>query len=131
MKLRWADLSGRSKRLTKECVNMDLQAEWNTILLMTSTAVELHTLPLNNKKYRWFSAISKNGHVIITKSIKNLPSSDIKNCRKISYKEFEGMYPLYFRRKNGDKVSAEASPISQNQVYLYSLIGNYLDESEH
>ena len=108
-------------------MNMELETEWARILSETNIGIDLHTLPLKRKEYLWFFVKSDGKHVIVTNSVNRQPSSILKNPRKISYKEFLGMYPLYFRRKNGEQVSNEAKLISRNQVYIYSLIGKFLD----
>lgn len=82
---------------------------------------DLQTIPINNRIGKWFYA-ETNGKVIILKETHNKkPSSKFKNNRFLKRSDFDLIYPIYIRRKAGEKVSNE-SKISFNRVYIYSIL---------
>ena len=107
---------------------MNLNDQWKILLGKTSESIDLPTNPLTQRTPVWFNAKSDNNCITITPSINKLPSSNIAGSRKIQYHEFEKLYPLYLRRKNKEAISKEAKDLSRNQVYIYSLIFNLLDQ---
>jgi hypothetical protein len=107
---------------------MNLNDQWKILLGKTSESIDLSTNPLTQRIPVWFAAKSYNNCIIITSSKSKLPASNIAGSRKIQYHEFEKLYPLYLRRKNKEAISKEVKDLSRNQVYIYSLIYNFLDQ---
>jgi hypothetical protein len=87
---------------------------------------DLQTIPINKREGVWFSAhIHIDGVNIVIDSARNKePSSKLTGKRIIGRDEFDIMHPIYLRRKNGEKVSKEATALTRNQVYIYSIFAN-------
>jgi hypothetical protein len=83
---------------------------------------EFPTTPKSNRKPLWFSAYIDGNCIYVRNAKEHQPSCSILGERKLTYKEFEQMYPIYLKREQGEPVSKEAQVISFNQVYWYSLI---------
>jgi len=60
--------------------------------------------------------------VFINNAIFNRPSCNLKVSRRLYYKTFAKVYPLYLKRENGEQVSKEVSRITVDKVYYFSLI---------
>lgn len=90
--------------------------------------MEFSTTPKTKRDPVWFSAIFDGDVILINKAINNRPSSNLKMPRKLTYKTFQKVFPLYLRRERGESVSAEAKAITVNQVYYYSLIKHLCNE---
>ncbi|NLX74709.1 MAG: hypothetical protein GXZ13_02500 [Synergistaceae bacterium] len=120
----------------KEVLNMGIENRiseekyrelWHTIVnTFSSTPLELHTNPLNNKNYRWFSVTSDGNKIIISSAKKHTPPSSLTADRYLNYSQFLKIYPIYLRRKKGEAVSQEAIKASSNSVYWYGIM-NYCD----
>lgn len=96
---------------------------WKMIIeALRSEIKEFQTVPKTNKKPIWFRASSDGDVVNIDGALINTPSSKISTTRKLTYKNFQIVYPLYLRRENGEKVSVEVTKATVNQVYYFSLI---------
>lgn len=107
-----------------------LQA-WNTILVkLKENRTEFPTAPITKRIPVWFSAKIDGEIILIDNAIDHRPSSKLTVPRKLKYKTFQKIYPLYHRRENGEQVSAEAALVTVNQVYYYSLIKNLCQASE-
>ncbi|WP_061214828.1 hypothetical protein [Syntrophomonas wolfei] len=99
-----------------------LQA-WNMIVdKLKGTQLEFPTVPKIKKTPIWFSATSDGKAVFIDNAIENKPSCQLSMPRKLTYKTFEKVYPLYLRRENGERISNEVASVTVNQVYYFSLI---------
>jgi hypothetical protein len=99
-----------------------LQA-WKTIISkLDQTPKEFHTVPIIKKVPLWFSATTDGESVFINNAIINRPSSNLKVPRRLYYRTFAKVYPLYLKRENGEQVSKEASRITVDKVYYFSLI---------
>lgn len=48
--------------------------------------------------------------------------------RKLTFKDFQKIYPIYLKRESGQSVSKEAIAATVNQVYFYPIIKNILKE---
>jgi hypothetical protein len=97
--------------------------EWRTILnCLIENCVELPTVPKTRKGPVWFSASAEGDIIFINQAINNKPSSKLAMQRKLNYKTFNNVYPLYLKRENGEKVSSEVSSVTVDQVYYFSLI---------
>ena len=96
-----------------------LQA-WKTILdKLGEDRMDFPTVPKTNKTPVWFSAKAVGEFVYIDSARHHRPSSKISVPRKLHYKTFEKIYPIYLRRENGEQVSSEAAAVTVNQVYYY------------
>jgi hypothetical protein len=85
--------------------------------------IELHTLPKSKAREPvWFSVYAKGDDIYIGEAKKHSPSSSLATIRRLSYPEFERMYPIFLKRKAGYPVSAEATRASHNQVYWYAIM---------
>lgn len=102
---------------------MDVEKAWNTIIEnLRGKAIELHTVPKTKKIPLWFTASTDGNIVFIDKAVDNKPSSNLSMKRRLTYKTFEKVYPLYLRRAKGEHVSSEVAHITVDQVYFFSLI---------
>lgn len=70
----------------------------------------------------WFSASTDGNKIFIDMAVDHCPSSKLSSQRKLDYKTFQKVYPLYLRREKGEAVSQEVTSITVNQVYYFSLI---------
>ncbi|SCJ84774.1 DUF6508 domain-containing protein [uncultured Clostridium sp.] len=96
---------------------------WQKILeSLGDKTIELKTVPKTNKTPIWFSAYKEEGNIYINCAKENVPSSKITARRKLTFKDFRNIYPLYLKRENGESVSKEVTKITVNQVYYFSLI---------
>jgi len=97
---------------------------WRKVINVFSNAkIELHTTPKSETRIPlWFSAYTSNDDVYIDNAEINRPSSKISYPRRLSFNEFEKMYPIYLKRKAGHAVSVEATATSHNQVYWYAIM---------
>lgn len=84
--------------------------------------IELPTVPKTKKTPVWFTAATDGNTIFINEAVNNRPSSKLMNERKLTYKEFQKVYPLYLRREKGELVSSQVTAITRNQVYYFSLI---------
>lgn len=99
---------------------------WNTIInRLEGNRIELSTVPKTKKIPVWFSATTNRETIFINEAIDHKPSSRLSVQRVLNYKTFEKVYPLYLRRKNGERVSSEVTAITVNQVYYFSLIKHF------
>lgn len=96
---------------------------WKLIMdNLTENPMEFPTVPKTKREPVWFSAVVDGDIVIINEAIQNKPSSKLSKKRKLDYKTFEKVYPLYLKRESGERVSSEVTAITVNQVYYFSLI---------
>lgn len=100
-----------------------LQA-WNTIVSkLKGNPMEIPTVPKTKRNPVWFFAIAVGENIFIIQASDNKPSSQLSMQRRLEYKTFEKVYPLYLKRENGEKISYEVTAITVvNQVYYFSLI---------
>jgi hypothetical protein len=102
---------------------MNTQDAWNQIISGLSVGPqEFPTVPKNKRNPVWFTASCHSNVVYIDKATKNKPASNLTGKRILNYKIFEKIYPLYLRREKGEPVSHEATSVTVDQVYYYSLI---------
>lgn len=96
---------------------------WNEMVdRLNKNPMEFPTVPKIKRDPVWFSTVSDGESIIISQAINNKPSSKLSMNRKLDYKTFEKVYPLYLKRENGQSVSSEVTSITVNQVYYFSLI---------
>lgn len=96
---------------------------WQKILKsLGDKIIELKTVPKINKTPVWFSAYKEEDNIYVDCAKENSPSSKITTRRKLTFKDFKNVYPLYLKRENGESVSKEVTKITVNQVYYFSLI---------
>jgi len=102
---------------------MTSQESWLKIVAyLKAESIEFPTVPKIKRDHVCFEA-STDGEIIMIKTAKyNRPSSQLTMQRKLSYKVFEKVYPLYLRRNKGEAVSNEALKATVDQVYYFSLI---------
>lgn len=81
---------------------------------------DVHTIPLNREPI-WFFTYVEKGFVYVRTSCIHSRSSRMKTPRKLNPAECKTMFELYVRRKNGERVSGDATRSSQNQVYWYGI----------
>lgn len=97
--------------------------EWNKIVdKLKDGSVELPTVPKTNRTPVWFVATTDGDKIYINKSLQNGPSCSLKMQRILDHSTFQKIYPLYLKRENGEQVSQEATSITVNSGYYYSLI---------
>lgn len=102
---------------------MTIRELWQKLLShLGSQSLEFPTTPKQNRTPVWFSAKAVAGCIYVGNAKAHTPSCKISGARKLTFTEFERMYPIYLKRENGEQVSAEATQASVNQVYWYSLI---------
>jgi hypothetical protein len=97
---------------------------WNIIIKnITNNPRDIKTIPLNGGGI-WFN-VSTNGTTIFVNNAKTeKPSSKLRQTRNLHKKEFLKIYDIYEFRKRGKKVAQEATRVSKNQVYIYSIFKN-------
>lgn len=102
---------------------MEYKKEWNSIISNLSDKVlELPTVPRTKKIPVWFSVTTDHKKIFVNVAIQHKPSSKLSIERKLTYKTFEKVYPLYLKREKGESISAEVTSITVNQVYYFSVI---------
>lgn len=89
---------------------------------LRSNPRDLHTLPKTNKNPLWFYTYTDGNYIYIDNAKEHTPSSKISLTRKLSFPEFERIYPIHLRREQGESVSQEATEATVNQVYWFSII---------
>lgn len=110
-----------------------IEERWNDLLnYIANNPKEFATYPKNNSQPRWFKAtanIQKN-YIAITNAEEHSPSCKIKfaNERKLIFKDFKNIYPLYIRRELGERVSKELNAATVNSSYFLSLLYNFFKE---
>ena len=103
---------------------------WNTIVeKLTGNRMELPTVPKTRKVPVWFSATTNGETIFINEAIDHTPSSKLSVERKLSFSDFQKVYPLYVRRENGESVSSEVTAVSVNSVYYFSLIKHFASDN--
>jgi len=102
----------------------DLNDIWSFITSKLKN-IEIQTKKLNKEIGLWFSVNIIDENIIISKSIKNKPSSKIKNIRNITKNEFCNIYPYYQEWKNNKISRAKIRNISQNTSYIFAIINYY------
>ncbi len=102
----------------------ELRRNWQSICsTFTNEKTELHTIPKSVKRIPvWFSVQGDGSILYISTASVNSPSSKLSGIRRLDFNEFARMYPIYIRRKKGEKVSREAQAASLNQVYWYAIM---------
>jgi hypothetical protein len=104
---------------------MTCEQAWNIIInKLLENPIELHTVPKVKKIPVWFLATTDGDRIYISDAIQNRPSCQLSMQRKLKYSTFQKVYPLYFRRENGEQVSKEISSITVNSVYYFSIISH-------
>lgn len=102
---------------------MNDKEAWNAIIAkLSGDKTELPTVPKTKKTPVWFSASTDGNTIFIEMAADHSPSSKLSSQRKLNYKTFQKVYPLYLRREKGESVSKEVTSITVNQVYYFSLI---------
>lgn len=99
------------------------QEAWNKILFeLAGKELDFPTVPKTNRTPVWFNASTDGKIVFINMALDNKPSSQLLMQRKLNYKTFQKVYPLFIRRERGEKVSSEVTVITVDQVYYFSLM---------
>ena len=102
-----------------------MQKVWNNIVSsLTNSEREFPTTPKTKKEPVWFLASSDGERIYINEAKENKPSSNLKCRRVLTYENFKEVYPIHLRRERGEKVSKEATKVTRNQVYYFSLINH-------
>ncbi|MDR2742442.1 MAG: DnaJ domain-containing protein [Treponema sp.] len=108
--------------------NRDIFNEiWDKIIKdITAHPRDLQTIPLTCRKGVWFyvSINADKVTILVDNAKTKKPSSKLSQIRILDKDEFKRMYPIHLRRENGDNVSSEATKITRNQVYIYSIFKN-------
>lgn len=98
---------------------------WDEIVKeFTKNPRDVHTVPMNNKKPRWFFVYTENGKIYIDEARNHVPSSSLKQRLVLHKDELEIMKELYKRRKLGEKVSKLAIDNSRMSVYWYGIFAD-------
>jgi hypothetical protein len=99
---------------------------WNKIIKnVMKQSTDLPTIPKTSRAPLWFHVSSDGESLFIDNAKDHSPSSSLSSMRKLTYKEFEKIYPIYLKREQGEAVSQEATVKTYNQVYWYSIIKHY------
>ena len=91
---------------------------------LSSNPRDIVTVPMNNRKGKWFYAFAENGTVFVTVSKEHEPKCSIKMPRPLKKEECGELYELYLRRKKGEHISGEATAATRNQVYWYGIFSD-------
>lgn len=99
---------------------------WKKMLeAIGDTEWEIQTIPVvKNKIGVWFTVQVIAGTICIAGGETREPKSK-KTQSLIAKEEFFNMYPIYLRRKAGERVSREAQNTTMNQVYIYAILENF------
>lgn len=81
---------------------------------------ELQTL---NRFEDWFTVSHKGETIFVNKSHQK-PTVRIDDTVMLYMKKFIEVYPLYLRREKGEDVSEEATKLTVDQVYFFSIMKN-------
>ena len=84
----------------------------------------VHTVPTDGRTPRWFWVSAEQGVLYVSSGMTPYINSYIKGRRKLNAEEFDDIFALYQRRKRCEAVSAEASAVTQNQVYWYGIFND-------
>lgn len=95
---------------------------FDVLRYLNNNKKEFPTTPKGNREPVWFSAVTVCNEVIVDKSAVNKTSSKKSSRRKLTFKNFQKIYPLYLKRESGASVSKEAVKATVNQIYFYSMI---------
>lgn len=102
---------------------MEYTSIWETIIKnIGNKEIELPTTPKTSRTPVWFTVTTDGTTIYINKSVNHEPSSKLKMTRKLNINTFNKVYPLYLRRETGEAVSQEATVVTVDQVYYYSVI---------
>lgn len=82
------------------------------------------TVPTTNRAGKWFFVSAVNGKIVVKNAKTHAESSEIKGKRPLRPEELDAMLDLYYRRKKGESVSAEATSVTVNQVYWYGIFAD-------
>ena len=125
------------KRTAYQCIqkdkynDYDLDNLWDKIKsYLRNNKTEFHTVPKDNRQPVWFSAVTEGDVVVIDKAVVNTPSSKLNYSRKLTFKDFQKIYPIYLKRESGQSVSKEATEATVNQVYFFSIIKHILNDNK-
>lgn len=103
--------------------DVEIEKVWQSLIIKLATEhVEFPTTPLNRRTPKWFRAKSVGHDILIDFAKDHHPSCEISSPRRLTLTNFKDIYPLYLRRINGERVSAEVTAKTLNQVYYFSLI---------
>lgn len=98
---------------------------WKKIIAqIPDNVIELPTVPKTKRIPVSFKATTDGSIIYMNKAKENRHSSKLSMERRLTYKIFEKVLPLYLRRENGEAVSREVTAITLDQVYYFSLISN-------
>ena len=104
---------------------MDNRTIWNQILYnIRRNPRDLPTRCINNKQPIYFYTYSDYDNIKVKNANVETPSASIKTERTLTFTEFEKIYPIYIKREQGKRVSKEATAVTRNQVYWFSIIYN-------
>lgn len=102
---------------------IDEKQAWEKIIKELSNEKDIHTVPTNNLKPKWFTAKSiGNDRIFTYSSNQKEPSCNINGYRVLTKQEFEDIYPLAIKRKSGENVSAKANALTRNSSYYFGII---------
>lgn len=105
---------------------MTMQELWLKLLAnLDKEPREFPTTPKSSRKPLWFAAYADNNDIFVRNAKDHMPSCSIKGERKLTYAIFQKIYPIYLRREKGEHISKEATAITFDQVYWYSLIKHF------
>jgi curved DNA-binding protein CbpA len=108
--------------------NRDIFDEiWDKIIKdITKYPRDLQTMPLIRREGVWFHVSINVDRVtiLVDKAKTEKPSSRISQIRILGKDEFRRMYSIHLRRENGENVATEATALTRNQVYIYSIFKN-------
>lgn len=86
----------------------------------TKNPREIHTVPLNGQRNKWFYVSVEDGVLFVDKATNKMPSCNLKK-RCLPSRECEKLLEIYHRRANGERVSKEATNTTRSQVYWYGV----------
>lgn len=85
------------------------------------TPRDVHTVPITNKPPLWFYVHTENGVIYVTSAESHTPSSRIMYPIKLNETEYDTIYAIYQKRKQGKPVSSEATKATRAQVYWFGV----------
>jgi hypothetical protein len=106
---------------------MDFEKLWEQILhSATKDAVDVPTVPQNNRTPLWFKAYTKEACLYVDNASDKSPSVRLSGARRITKDDFLNVAGYYERWNNGEThLRQEVRKQSRNTAYIFGLITQF------
>ena len=82
---------------------------------------DVHTVLKDGSIGHWFYVHTENGVIYVTPAESHTPSSRITYPIRLNETEYDTIYAIYQKRKQGKPVSSEATKATRAQVYWFGV----------